>query len=89
MASKNTHQQILQDCAVADRSRLLRLQRQCQQKKATPELRQQLAAAIEDSMQKVQIRHRVILEDFLKLIFTMCEMVTFLMILRLKNIIVK
>ena len=58
MASKNTHQQILQDCAVADRSRLLRLQRQCQQKKATPELRQQLAAAIEDSMQKVQIRHR-------------------------------
>jgi ATP-dependent helicase HrpA len=56
MTSKNLTQQILQDCALADRRRLLRLYRQSQKNSKNAELKQSLSAAIEKSTRLVSDR---------------------------------
>ena len=56
MSSNNFNQQIFQQCAIADRVRLLRLQRQLKNKKVSTKTEQQLQEAIDHSIQKVTKR---------------------------------
>ena len=54
--SSSFRQQILQECALADRRRLLKLQRQTRIKKQAEQARQHLSAAIAASIQTVERR---------------------------------
>jgi len=58
MNSSNFHQLIFEHCAISDRVRLLRLLRQCRQKKRSEVTPQQLQQAIDESIQKVAGRQQ-------------------------------
>ncbi|MCK4707618.1 MAG: ATP-dependent RNA helicase HrpA, partial [Gammaproteobacteria bacterium] len=56
MGSNNFNKQIFEQCAIADRVRLLRMQRQLRNQKQSTVSEQQLQLAIDESIQKVTTR---------------------------------